>query len=149
MSLIPSDPFRQLANLRRDDFKNFFKDFDFLSTIDFDKHFSGIRVDVRETENEIIATCDIPGLESKEDIAIDIQNNLLSIRGTMNRSNETQDENMHRQERFHGRFHRTVTLPTPVNHEGVKASYRNGILEIRMPKQMQNEQKKIDIEFYN
>lgn len=148
MSLTPYDPFRQLANMRKD-FENFFSDFDFASTIGFDKHFSGIRVDVHESENEIIASCDLPGLESKEDLNIDIQDNMLSISGTMNRSKETKEDNFHRQERFVGRFHRSVTLPSRVSHEGVKASYRNGVLEVRMPKLMKDDKKKIDIEFYH
>ncbi len=147
MSLIPYDPFKHFTNIRKD-FENFFSDFP--STFTFDKPFSSlsnIRVDVHETENEIIATCDLPGLENKEDVSIDVQNNLLTISGTLNRSKEIKEENMHRQERFVGRFHRTITLPCPVKREGVKATYRNGILEVRMPKQMENNQKKIDIEF--
>lgn len=148
MSLMPYDPFRQLANMRKD-FENFFADFDFPSTIGFDKHFNGIRVDVHETENEIVATCDIPGLEKKEDVHIDIQNNVLSVNGTINRSQETKNENIHRQERFVGRFHRSITLPSPVSHEGVKANYRNGVLEVRMPKKMHADKKKIDIEFHH
>lgn len=148
MSLMPYDPFKQLVTMRKD-FENFFSDFDFASTLGFDKHFSGIRVDVHETENEIVATCDIPGLEKKEDVQIDIQNNVLSISGTVNHSQQSKQENIHRQERFIGRFHRSITLPSPVSHEGVKASYRNGVLEVRMPKKMRDDKKKIDIEFYH
>lgn len=144
MALLPYDPFRQLANIRKD-FEHLFMDFP--TAYGFDKSLPNIRVDVHETEQEIIATCDLPGLERKEDVDIDIQNNILTISGSMNRSLETKQENIHRQERFIGRFQRSITLPSPVSHEGVKATYRNGVLEIRMPKMMKDDKKKIDIQF--
>src|SRR5690625_1419992 len=139
MSLVPYDPFRQLNNLRKE-FDHFFSDFPsvFLS----EQNLGSIRVDVHEKENEIIATCDIPGLESKEDVNIDIENNILSISGTINQTSEIKEENMHRQERFVGRFHRSVPLPSTVSHEGVSASYKNGVLEVRMPKMVQDDKKK-------
>lgn len=146
MALIPYDPFRQLATIRKD-FENFFTDFP--ASFSFDKMFANIKIDIIETENEIVAMCDLPGLEKKGDVHIDIHNNILSISGSINRSQETKQENFHRQERFAGRFQRSVTLPAPVNQEEVKASYKNGVLEIRMPKLMNSNKKKIDIEFYH
>lgn len=145
MALIPYDPFKQLYNMRRE-FDRFFSDFP--STFGVDHHLGGIRVDVHETENEVVATCDIPGLEKKEDVDIDIENNTLRISGSINRTNETNEENMYRKERFVGRFHRAVSLPSPVSHEGVKATYKNGVLEVRMPKLMKDHNKKIDVEFH-
>jgi HSP20 family protein len=145
MPLVPYDRFRQLDNMRRE-FDRFFSDFP--SIFGTEHNLGGIRVDVHETENEVVATCDIPGLEKKEDVDIDIENNMLSISGSINRTNETKEENMYRKERFAGRFHRSVSLPSPVSHEGVKASYKNGVLEVRMPKLMKDDKKKIDVEFH-
>ena len=62
MGLIPYDPFRQLSNVRRD-FDRLFSNFPF--EFNHDNQFGSIRVDVHETENEVIATCDIPGIEKK------------------------------------------------------------------------------------
>lgn len=144
MALVPYDPFRQLANMRRD-FDRFFTDLPF--SFNNEHQLGGIRVDVHETENEIIATCDIPGLEKKEDVHINIENNMLHINGTINRTNEVKDEHMHRQERYVGRFQRAISLPSPVSHEGVVASYRNGVLEVKMPKIEKEAKQKIDVEF--
>jgi len=144
MSLVPYDPFRQLSNMRRE-FDRFFSEL----PISFDNEhgIGGIRVDVHETENEVVATCDLPGLEKKEDVDIDIQNNRLSISGSIKRTNEIKDENMLKKERYTGRFQRMITLPSPVSHDGVKATYKNGILEITMPKVAKDVKKKIDVSF--
>lgn len=144
MSLVPYDPFRQLSNMRRE-FDRFFSEL----PISFDNEhgIGGIRVDVHETENEVVATCDLPGLEKKEDVDIDIQNNRLSISGSIKRTNEIKEENMLKKERYTGRFQRMITLPSPVSHDGVKATYKNGILEITMPKVAKDVKKKIDVSF--
>lgn len=144
MSLVPYDPFRQLSNMRRE-FDRFFSEL----PISFDNEhgIGGIRVDVHETENEVVATCDLPGLEKKEDVDIDIQNNRLSISGSIKRTNEIKEENMLKKERYTGRFQRMITLPNPVSHDGVKATYKNGILEITMPKVAKDVKKKIDVSF--
>ncbi|AST90096.1 heat-shock protein Hsp20 [Sutcliffiella cohnii] len=144
MSLVPYDPFRQLSNIRRE-FDRFFSEL----PISFDNEhgIGGIRVDVHETENEVVATCDLPGLEKKEDVDIDIQNNRLSISGSIKRTNEIKEENMLKKERYTGRFQRMITLPSPVSHDGVKATYKNGILEITMPKVAKDVKKKIDVSF--
>ncbi|SFD34777.1 HSP20 family protein [Bacillus sp. OV194] len=146
MSLIPYEPFRQLSNMRRD-FERIFAE----SPFDLGAeggHFGNIRVDIHETDSEVVATCDIPGLEKKEDININIEKNILSISGSMNKTHEVKQENMHRKERYSGSFHRAITLPASVSKEGVKATYKNGVLEITMPKIAQNNTKKIDVEFH-
>ena len=145
MDLTPYDPFRHLSNMRKD-FDRLFSDF----PMDFDRehNLGGIRVDVHETDSEVVATCDIPGLEKKEDVNIEIENNILMISGSINRTNEVKEENMHRKERYVGRFHRSVSLPSTVKTEGVKASYKSGVLEVRMPKLMKENNRKIDVEFH-
>lgn len=145
MALVPYDPFRQLSNFRRE-IDSLFHDLPF--SFHHEQHFGSMRVDVHETEREIIATCDLPGLESKEDVSIQIDNQYLTISGVMKRSNEVKEEHMHRQERFVGRFQRSVLLPGPVAHEGITATYRNGVLEIRMPKLASDHKRNIDVQFH-
>ncbi len=140
MPLIPYEPFREMDNFRRE-MDRFFGP--------WGREFSGPRIDVFETEKEVIAQCEIPGLESKDDITIDIRENLLDLRGTIKRSREIKDEQMHRRERFSGTFHRTVSLPTPVVADGAKAVYRNGILEVTMPKaEPHRQQRRIEVDFH-
>ncbi|MCY8405122.1 Hsp20/alpha crystallin family protein [Bacillus sonorensis] len=145
MPLVPYEPFKHLNTIRRE-FDRVFADFP--ATFGGEHGFGGIRVDVHETENEIVASCDIPGLESKEDVHIDVENNMLHISGSINRSNEVKEENVHRKERFVGRFHRSVALPGPVSNEGITAAYKNGVLEVRMPKNRQEQKRRVDVEFH-
>lgn len=145
MALVPYDPFRQIANMRKE-FDRFLTDLPF--PFEMERSLGGIRVDVHETADEVVATCDVPGLEKKEDVHIDIDNNVLKISGSMNRTSEVKEENMHRRERYTGSFQRSITLPTQVSTEGVKATYKNGVLQVRMPKLSQNQQRKIDVEFH-
>ncbi|MBA4495259.1 Hsp20/alpha crystallin family protein [Paenactinomyces guangxiensis] len=147
MALIPYEPFRHLENMRRELDRFFTADFPALRTV-FGQNFGTPSIDIHETENEVVARCDIPGVENKEDINIDIDNNVLTVSGTINRINEVKQENMYRQERFAGRFQRSVPLPARVSSEGTTASYRNGVLEIRMPKLIGENKRRIDVEFH-
>ena len=148
MSLLPDDPFKHLANVKKD-FDRMFSAFPFDMSL-FDNmlgNFGNMKVDVYETDTEVIATCDIPGLEKKEDIQINVAHNMLSISGFINKATEIKEENTFRQERYVDSFHRSISLPSPVSQNGVKATYRNGVLEVRMPKTTQIIEHKIDVEF--
>jgi HSP20 family protein len=147
MALIPYEPFRHLEQVRRE-LERFFTTGSPAGLFGTDSLFGNPRIDVYETDSEVVATCDIPGLEKKEDVNIDIDNNVLTISGSVNRVNEIKEERFHRKERFVGRFSRSVTLPARVNSEGVRATYRNGVLEVRIPKANPNEKKRIDVEFH-
>jgi HSP20 family protein len=147
MSLIPYEPFRQLDQMRKEIDRYFSTSFPSLFSR-FDENVGIPRIDVHETENEIVATCDIPGIEKKEDIHIDIDQNVLTISGTIQRHHEAKEENMHRQERFFGRFHRSITLPVQVEEDQIKATYKNGVLEVRVPKSKGQTRKRIDVEFH-
>ncbi|MFD0715771.1 Hsp20/alpha crystallin family protein [Paenibacillus sp. GCM10027626] len=147
MALVPYEPFRHLENIRREFDRVFSGDFSGLRS-GLSQHFGNLSVDVHETDNEVVATCDIPGLEKKEDVHIDIDRNALAISGTIKRESGLEEEHMHRKERFVGRFHRLVNLPSPVSSEGVTASYKNGVLQIRMPKLQGDTKKKIDVQFH-
>jgi HSP20 family protein len=141
MALIPYEPFRYMDNIRRE--------MDRFFGFPWGADFHGPRVDVYETDQEVIAQCEIPGLESKDDINIEIRENMLELRGTIKRSRETKEEHFHRQERFTGAFHRSITLPAPVVTDDTRAEYRNGILEITMPKaEPQRQRRRIEVNFH-
>lgn len=146
MALIPYDPFQELQHFRRninrmfsDNFSHFFENF---GQMDMP------RIDVQEMDHEVIVRCDLPGLEKKEDVDINLDRNILTISGTIQRNEEIKEEQLHRQERFVGRFHRTVTLPANVKEDEVKATYRNGVLEVRIAKETATNKKKIDVQFH-
>jgi HSP20 family protein len=145
MALIPFDPFRNMEGWKRD-FDRMFNDFP--AFVRGEQQFGAHRVDVHETDTEVIATCDLPGLEKKEDVHLDVSGNALTISGTIHRSHEVKEEQMHQRERYVGRFQRSIGLPAPVQEEGIRASYKNGVLEVRMPKLQPPPKKNIDIEFH-
>lgn len=92
------------------------------------------RMDIYQTENEVVAVAEIPGLESKDDIEVTVTEDTLTLRGELKRGYEEREENLFHTERYYGAFSRTLTLPVEVKPEETSASYRNGVLEIRMPK---------------
>lgn len=146
MSMLPYQPFRQLETMKRE-MDRFFSDFPMYGDQD-GQRLGSVRIDVHETENEVIATCDIPGLEKKEDVHLEVENNRLTIKGTIHRTNEVKEENMHKRERYTGSFHRIVGLPSPVKEQGIKATYKNGVLEVRMPKVDDQTNRRIDVDFH-
>lgn len=139
MPLIPYEPFRDLKR----DLDKWFIEF----PRSLREEFSGPRVDIYETEEEIVVSCEIPGIEKKEDLYIDVDEHLLTISGRINRVQQIKEEQMHRRERFTGQFNRTVTLPAQVIPEEARASYKNGILEIHMPKTKLQTRKGLDIDW--
>jgi HSP20 family protein len=147
MALIPYNPFELL----RRDFPSLPGVSDWMDDAWFGTHFGNpgrVRVDVRENPKEVIVSAEIPGLEKKEDVQISVHDTHLHLSGKIERATEQQDENFHRTERFYGRFERTVSLPCPVVETGAKATYRNGVLEVRLPKAEHRQGKQIDVEFH-
>lgn len=144
MPLIPYEPFRNLDQWKNN-LDKFFNDaqsgFGFLS------EFNSTRIDVFENEKEVVAHCELPGLENKEDVHIHVDDNKLTIQGIVNRGGEIKENQMYRKERFSGRFQRSVTLPSLVSAEETTATYKNGVLEVRMPKTIKDTNKPIDIQF--
>ena len=101
-------------------------------------------VDLSETDGEIDVTMDLPGMKADE-IDIQVHNNLLTIRGERKQETEEKDRTFHRIERRTGSFSRTVSLPSEVDEETVDASYKDGVLKIRMPKAKAAQAKKISV----
>ncbi|MGE7979866.1 Hsp20/alpha crystallin family protein [Psychrobacillus sp. NPDC093200] len=126
MSLLPSDPFNQLTNNIVKEIERFFAEIPLFKELPI----GSLRMNVQETEHEVVAICDMPGLEKNSDIKIDVINNMLTINGVINHSADTIDRNA----QYMSSFHRSVSLPSPVSKEGLSVNYQNGQLEVRMPK---------------
>ncbi len=102
-------------------------------------------VDIYETENSLVVTAEIPGV-SEKDIDVRIENNQLVIKGERKFEKETKEENYHRIERVYGNFYRSFSLPNTVDHDKVKAEYKNGVLKITLGKKEEVKPKQIKIE---
>ena len=101
-------------------------------------------VDIYETESDIVLKAELPEVNQK-DIQINIEDNVLSLKGERKFEKETKEENYHRIERSYGSFSRSFTLPGSINKEKVKASYKNGVLKITMPKKEESKPKQITV----
>ncbi|MDH3272190.1 MAG: Hsp20/alpha crystallin family protein [Gemmatimonadota bacterium] len=103
-------------------------------------------VSVSETKDELVLNAELPGM-SEKDISIDLENNVLTISGEKNEVREEGDEERryHVYERSFGAFNRSFTLPRTVNPSDIRATFENGILNVRMPKVAEAKGRKIEI----
>lgn len=102
-------------------------------------------MDVSEDEKEIKVMAELPGVQP-ENIDIQISGGRLLIKGEKKFEDEEKKDNYHRIERSYGSFQRSVSLPTNVDEENVKASFRDGVLTLTMPKNEREKTRKIEIE---
>jgi HSP20 family protein len=102
-------------------------------------------VDILETENEIVVKAELPGVDRK-DISLNLENNVLTLKGERRFEKETKEENYHRIERAYGGFSRAFSIPATVDEEKIRADYHDGILSIALPKKEQVKPKQIRIE---
>ena len=102
-------------------------------------------VDIFETEGEIVVKAELPGIDRK-DITLNLEKNVLTVKGERRFEKETKEENYHRIERSYGAFSRAFSLPATVDEEKIKADYRDGILKIVLPKKEQAKAKQISIQ---
>jgi HSP20 family protein len=90
-------------------------------------------VDILETDREMVIKAELPGVEGK-DVAVSLDNNILTLKGERRTEKEISKENYHRMERAYGSFHRSFAIPAFVDAENVRAEFRNGLLTITLPK---------------
>jgi HSP20 family protein len=102
-------------------------------------------VDMFDKEDEIVVKAEIPGVE-KENISISLSDNMLTIKGEMKKEEEVKEEDYYYSERSYGSFSRSLNLPAKVQAEKIKASFKNGILEIHLPKAEEAKPKEIKVE---
>jgi HSP20 family protein len=90
------------------------------------------QIEVFEREGQLIVRADLPGL-SKDNVKIHITDDQLIIEGERRQEREENEEGFYRSERIYGSFYRSIPLPEGVSDEDVKASFHDGVLEIKMP----------------
>ncbi|MCC7477957.1 Hsp20/alpha crystallin family protein [bacterium] len=102
-------------------------------------------VDVRETAESFIVAAELPGM-SKEDIHVELENGTLTIKGERRFEKQDESENYHFVERSYGSFYRSFGLPKNVNAEGISAEYRDGVLQVTLPKAEEVKPRKVSVE---
>lgn len=101
--------------------------------------------DVFETKDEIVIKAELPGLEDKN-VDVQIEGNVLTIKGERQAEKETEEKGFRRMERSYGTFLRAFTLPANVAPEMITASFTNGLLEVHLPKKEEAKPRPIKVE---
>jgi HSP20 family protein len=91
------------------------------------------KVEVSEKHREVIVTAELPGMEDK-DVELSVDDDVLTIRGEKKEEREEEREGSYYSERSFGSFQRLVRLPAPVDRDRAKATFRKGVLTVRLPK---------------
>lgn len=141
VNLVPWNPFRDL-DLGRE-MSSFLEN----SPFSFLGRHSSPRVDVYQTEKEVIIKAEIPGV-SKDDLDVFIDENSIRLSEQTRKDERYKDENMYRSERFYGSFARAIPLPAEVKPDQARAEYKEGILSVIIPRMEPSKMKgrRIDIQ---
>ena len=102
-------------------------------------------VDMYETKDDLVLNFELPGVREK-DVSLTITGDLLTVKGERSFDEELKNDNSYHVERAYGKFERTVQLPMPVQADRVKAVYRDGVLEVKLPKADEVKPKEIKID---
>ncbi len=147
MSLIRWDPFDELAGIR--DVMNRAFDETFvkrgMGRLDSGRGWHP-SVDMYETDDDVVVRVDLPGVDQK-DVEVTLTDNALVIKGESKYEKEIEDKNIYRRERSYGRFARTLPITTQIRADQAHAGFKNGVLEVIIPKAAEAKEKtyKLDI----
>jgi HSP20 family protein len=147
-SLVRWQPFQELTSLQRQ-MNHLFESFGGRTSLTpFEEDLSawefGPPVDIIEDEQKLTFKVEVPGIEEK-DIKVEVENNVLTVRGERKLEKDIKEENFRRMERHYGAFTRSFTLPSSVDAEKIEANYTNGLLAIQMPKRAEAKPKQIKV----
>jgi len=101
-------------------------------------------VEIFEKDENLVVRAEMPGV-SEKDIELSVENGILTLRGEKKRQKDLDQNNVHRAERYYGSFVRTFALPTTVDTEKIRATYKDGVIEVMLPKSETAKPKRIEI----
>lgn len=114
---------------------------------DDEKLFSAVwapRMDLSERDDAFVVKMDLPGIE-KKDVSVDVEDSMLTVRGERREEKQDEKENYLRMERTTGSFYRSIALPKASQVDAVKATFKNGVLTIHIPKVEESKPRKVEI----
>ena len=103
------------------------------------------RVNIRESREWIEISADLPGVR-KEDLSVQVENNLLLLRGNRRDETEEQSGTFYRVEKVYGSFERTFSLPAGLRKDEVSATLKDGVLTVRVPKAEEAKPRQVEIQ---
>jgi HSP20 family protein len=102
------------------------------------------RVDVINRDEEVLVKAELPGVK-REDLTVELTGNLLTIRGEQHHEERKEEGDLVRTEIMRGAFSRTMTMPAGLDGEHVKAEFKDGMLEVHLPKLEKTERRRIEV----
>jgi HSP20 family protein len=145
MAIVRWDPFRNINTLQ-ERINRLFEDAFPRSTEDDQDMVCAWRpmVDIYETEAGIVIQADLPGVE-KEHVSVEVKDNILTIQGERRDDSTAGNENYYRRERTCGSFQRSFTLRSVITPDLIKASFKNGVLKVEIPKPEEEKPKQVTV----
>jgi HSP20 family protein len=101
-------------------------------------------VEVTESNGSIDVTAELPGV-AREDVEVNLENNVLSIRGEKKQERKEEEKESYLLERYYGSFQRSFALPAPVDESKVTAEFKDGVLKVHLQKSPQAKGRKIAV----
>jgi HSP20 family protein len=101
--------------------------------------------DLIERDNEIVVKAELPGVD-KKDLDVSVTKNTVSIKGTTSHEEKEEKGDYYRSEISRGEYARTLALPAEIDEEKVKATFKNGILELKLPKLKQSKRTTVEVD---
>jgi HSP20 family protein len=142
MALVRWDPTRELASMEIDRLNRMFTDL--WGEENLSRGWAPA-VDIFTTDNhDVVIKADLPEMK-REDISVTFENNVLTLKGERKFEGETSRENYQRTERFYGSFSRSFTIPATIDASRISASYKDGVLTVRLPQREEARPKQITI----
>jgi len=141
MALVRWDPAEELAGMEIDRLNRMFSDF-----------YAGALtrswappVDIYETDDhEVVIKAELPDMK-REDISVTFENNVLTLKGERKHEETSKRDQYQRRERYYGSFTRAFALPSSVDAARIAATYKDGVLTVRLPRREESKPKQIAV----
>ena len=144
MNIIKYDPFRELRGLHDEMSRLFSGVGPSMQGDEFARGAWSPNVDIYEDADKLIVEAELPGMD-RDDFEVNVENNVLTLKGERKFEKKTEGDNYHRVERAYGSFTRQFTLPQSVTAEGATADFENGVLRVALAKREETKARKIEI----
>ncbi|MGD9410467.1 MAG: Hsp20/alpha crystallin family protein [Desulfobacterales bacterium] len=147
MAIVRWDPFRDAAALQDRINRIFSESFGHSRDLDDEVSLSDWRppVDIYETADGIVLKIELPGI-NKEDVSVEVKDNVLTLKGERLLDPKIKDDQYYRKERNFGKFNRSFSLQEPVKPDLIKASLKNGVLTLEVPRPEEEKSKQVTVD---
>ena len=147
MAIVRWDPFRDVEVLQDRINRIFNESFGRSRNLDDEVSLSDWRppVDIYETAGGIVLKVELPGI-NKDDVSVEVKDNVLTLKGERLLDPEIKDEHYYRKERSFGKFNRSFSLQEPLKPDLIKASFKNGVLTVEIPRSEEEKSKQVTVD---